>query len=735
MKKTTLKITAFVLCTALCFSGAVTVSALEKDNKEEPKTDVTAVLTMNAEKEISKDETVYVLAGADGGVKKIIVSDWIKNTLGATSLTDASNLSDIENVKGDESYTISGEAKVWDAQGNDIYYQGSIEKELPVGMTVTYTLNEKKVSATELAGKSGKVSIRFDYDNKQYETVKIDGKEEKIYVPFAMLTGMILDNDHFRNVEVTNGKLINDGERTVVVGIALPGMQNNLGISREKLDVPDSVVITADVSDFCFGMTITVATNELFNQFDDLKLSSIGGVTGSIGELTDGMSQLLDGSSELYGGLCTLLEKSDVLVSGINMLVDGAKALKNGTASADDGAGRLKAGTAELAEGLNTLKENNDALIGGAKQVFETLLSTAETQLKAAGISVPTLTVENYAAVLSGVIASLDEKAVYNQALEQVSATVEKNRPMVAEKVAEAVREQVEAKVVATVREQVAAAVESAAREQISEQVLPIAAGMSKSDYETAVAANLVPEATQKAVSAAIEQQLQSNEVKAMLESNITAKMESSEIKATIQTNTEAQMKTEAVQKAVSENVELQMKQIISENMENAEVKSKLAAAAEGAKTLTSLKDSLDSYNTFYLGLLNYTGGVASAADGAGTIASGASDLKDGTAQLKAGASKLYDGVVQLKDGTPALVEGVSLLKDGAMQLNEGLERFNEEGIQKIAELADGDLNVILTRIKATIDVSNSYRNFSGISDEMDGRVKFIYRTEEILAN
>ena len=733
MNKLSFKITAIILCAVLCLSSVITVFALTNDKTEEQKKDaVTATTTANTDKDSTKDETVYVLAGADGSVQKIIVSDWIKNALGAASITDSTGLSDIENVKGNESYTISGNAKVWDAQGNDIYYRGNIEKELPVGMTVTYTLDGKKVSADEIAGKTGKVSIRFDYDNRQYEMVKIDGKEEKIYVPFAMLTGMLLDNEHFRNVEVTNGKIINDGDRTAVVGIALPGLQENLGISKDKLNIPDYVEITADASDFSFGMTVTFATNELFNNFNTSKFDSVDDLTGSIGELSDGMKQLLDGSSALYGGLTTLLDKSKELVSGINQLADGAKVLKDGAVSVDDGAGQLKAGAAELAGGLNTLKGNNDTLNGGAKQVFETLLSTAETQIKAGGISVPTLTIDNYAQVLTGVINSLDETSVYNQALAQVTAAVENNRPLIVEKVTAAVREQVAAGVTAAVREQVAAGVTAAVREQVSEQVIVAAAGMSKSDYEAAVSAGMIPAETQNSISAAIEVQMQTNEVNALIESNITAKMESDEIKATVKANTDAQMQTEAIQKTVADNVELQVKQAISENMASDEVKAKLAAASEGAKSIISLKNSLDSYNAFYLGLLTYTNGVASAADGASSLASGASDLKDGTAQLKAGAATLFDGILQLKNGAPALVDGVSQLKNGAMQLSDGLKKFNEEGVQKIIELVDNDMKGIVTRLKATIDVSKNYRNFSGISDDMGGQVKFIYRTEEI---
>ena len=735
MNKLSTKITAIALCAAIMLGGAGAAYALAGEKNEVPAKAVTTSMKAEEEKEVSKDETVYVLAGADGSVQKIIVSDWIKNALKEDSIADKSALSDIENVKGNETYTLDGSnMTVWDAEGNDIYYQGSIEKELPVAMTVSYKFDGKSISADELAGKSGKVTIRFDYENRQYETVNIDGKNEKIYVPFGMLTGMLLDSDTFRNVEVSNGKLLNDGDRTAVIGIAFPGLQENLGIDKDKVEIPDYVEITADVTDFELGMTVTIATNEIFNELDAAKIDSADGLTSSLNELTDGMQQLMDGSSALYDGLCTLLDKSGELVTGIETLANGAKSLKDGAASLDEGAAQLQKGAADLSSGLNTLASNNASLNGGAKQVFDTLLSTATAQINAAGISVPALTVDNYADVLNNIIASLDGTAVYNQALAQVSAAVEGNRSLIEQKVTAAVREQVEAQVTAAVHEQVSTGVTAAVREQVSEQVIQTAAGMSKSDYEAAVSAGMVSQETQNDVSSAIEAQMQTDDVKALIETNTTAKMESDEIKAAVKANTDAQMQTEAVQKTISDNVELQVKQAISENMASDEVQAKLTAASEGAKSIIALKTSLDSYNAFYLGLLTYTGGVASAADGAATLASGAADLKNGTAQLKDGAAALYDGILQLKNGTPALVDGVSQLKDGAMQLSDGLKKFNEEGIQKIVDLIDGDLDNVVARLRATVDVSKNYRNFSSISDGMDGQVQFIYRTDEIKA-
>lgn len=761
MSKTTKKILAICLCAALCLGGAGMAFAQASSKKADDQPVSAAQQAAELQQKISKDETVYVLTGADGSVKKIIVSDWLKNELGSASVADKSDLSDIENVKGDESYTINGDnMTVWDAQGNDIYYQGNIQKELPVGLSVRYYLDGKSVSPEELKGKSGKVTIRFDYENRQYETVQINGVNQRIYVPFAMLTGMILDNDTFQNVQITNGKLVNDGDRTVVVGLAFPGLQENLNLSRDDLSIPDSVEITADVTNFSLGMTVTLACNDLFSQLGDVDLTSLDS-TSALDQLTGAMDQLLSGSSSLYEGLSTLLDKSGELVSGVEELAQGAAAIKSGADSVDDGAAQLKAGLANLSSGLNTLSANSEALNSGAKQVFNSLLETAATQIRAKGLNVPDLTIENYAEELNTLIKSLDETTVYETALKQVTDAVEAQRPVITQKVTEAVRQQVETQVTAAVRQQVTekvtaavqqqvtATVTDTVQQQVAEQVIQAAANMSKADYDAAVAAGIIPQQTQDAVNAAIQAQMGSEAVQSKIAENVSAQMaseavqskitenidtqiSSEAVQATITENTDAQLQTEAIQATIQQQTELQVQKAISENMASDAVQSQLKKASEGAQTLIALKASLDDYNTFYLGLLTYTGGVDDAAAGANSLYAGADQLKGGTAQLRAGAAQLYNGVLQLQDGTPALVSGVTQLKDGAMQLSDGLQQFNRDGIQKLVNLLQNDVGDLSARVQATIDVSKDYRSFAGISDDAEGQVKFIYRTDEI---
>lgn len=737
----------------------------------------------DALKKLSKNETVYVIADASGAAKKIIVSDWIKGINKNGKVKDVSNLKDVKNVKGNETYTVNeNNAYEWAAKGDDIYYQGTGTSELPVKLKLSYKLNGKTVSADEIAGKSGKVTIRIDYENTQKEKVKINGKTEEVNVPFLMLSGMILDDDNFKNVEVSNGKAINDGTRTIVAGFSLPGMQDSLDIDKDKLEIPDYVEITADATNFELSTTMTVAINDIFNNVDFSKVDDkVDELKDSLNDLQDAAKQLVDGSSQLYDGVGTLLDKSGTLIDGVNQLYDGAEQvstgakkldsgasdLSNGAKTLDDGASKLKSGASQLdsgasqldsglaslaggasqvdngaaslssyvatlAGGLGELSSNSSTLNSGAEKVFNTLLSTADTQIAAAGLTADKLTIKNYDSVLENLIASLSDenaqKLAYNTALETVTATVNSQKDVIR------------------------TAVEATVRKTVTEQVLAAAGlGMTADQYDAAVAAGQISEEVQAQVSTAVSTQMSSSAVQATIESNTEA-----QIQSLIETN----MNSEEVQ---------------------SQIKAGVAKAQAGRKSLEALKTQLDSYNTFYNGVLSYTAGVDKATDGAqqilsgtytlksgtgslvsgaGQLKSGSSSLKSGTSELKSGTStlkdgtsslksgaktlkngtsslstgakSLFEGVGTLKDGSAALVDGVKKLNDGAMTLSKGMKKFKKEGIDSIVDAANGDVKDIIDRFKAVQKASKKYTNYSGISSDMDGKVDFIYKTDSI---
>ena len=629
-KKDLIKVIAVAAAGVIAGTG-VTAAAFGTANKTEDTENTSAASSQAAEtteqKKPSKDETVYVLANADGSVKKIIVSDWIKNNGGKT-VSDKTELSDIKNVKGDESYVMDTDnMREWNADGKDIYYQGTISKALPVDLKVSYELDGKPVSAESLAGKSGKVTIRFDYTNNQYKNVSIDGKNTKIYVPFVMLTGLLLDNDIFTNVEISNGKIINDGDRIIAVGFALPGMQENLNLSRDKVDIPDFVEITADVNNFALSNTLTVAANSIISDLDVSKLDSADDLQASLTELSSAMSKLLDGSSELYGGLSELLLKSNELISGVDKLANGASALSDGAAA--------------LSAGLSELVSNNDTLNAGAKQVFDTLLSAVSQKLKDNGITVDTLTVENYKTVIGGLL----ENPTDSQKAELIN--------------------------------------------------------IADAALNAKLSAIGVPQNCYGAVKVLLATKLSSGE---------TQESAMAEIAAMLQNISDPQNKAaigEAAETAKSEKG----KQIINAfclNLANQTLE----------PTVKEAVAQLDSYNEFYKGVLAYT--------------AGAKQAYDGSTELKNGAKELSDGANALKSGSSQLVGGVQQLTDGSKRLADGLKEFNEKGISKLTSLAGDDLGSLVTRIKATVEVSRDYKSFAGIADGTDGDVKFIYRTDEI---
>ena len=313
----------------------------------------------------SKEESVYVKADASGNVKKTTVSEWLKNPEKGT-ISDTSELKDIKNVKGDETFETGSNNNVsWKSEGNDIYYQGTIDKELPVDVKVSYKLDGKSISPKDLKGKSGKVEIQFSYDNKSKQTVNVNGEDVEMYTPFTMVSAMMLSSDEYSNVSVENGKLISDGDKNIVVGVAFPGLANNLNLKDldMDIDIPETVTITADVKDATVGTSITMASAELMNEFGLDDIDSFDDLQDSIDDLEDATNQLVDGSKEAADG-------SKELADGAGTLNDGAGTLASGAGTLADGVNTLNEKSGTLASGVNTLASGVQAYTGGIEEIY-----------------------------------------------------------------------------------------------------------------------------------------------------------------------------------------------------------------------------------------------------------------------------------------------------------------------------------------------------------------------------
>ena len=129
--------------------------------------------------------------------------------------------------------------------------------------------------------------------------------------------------------------------------------------------------------------------------------------------------------------------------------------------------------------------------------------------------------------------------------------------------------------------------------------------------------------------------------------------------------------------------------------------------------------------------LLAGVDGTNGLASGLGQLAAGSSQLVSGASQLNSGAGTLSTGLNTLQSSTGALVSGVEQLDSGAAELNSGMIQFNEEGIEKLVSVFDGDIDALLDKANELLDASKEYKNFSGIADEMDGSVKFIFVSDK----
>ncbi|MCI5650071.1 MAG: hypothetical protein MR332_11700 [Fusicatenibacter sp.] len=322
--------------------------------------------------DITKEETVYVNADAAGEQEKIIVSNWLKNAGSTKTLLDKSDLKEVKNVKGDETFRQSGNFLTWQTDGQDIYYQGTSSKELPVSVKLTYYLDGEEISPEQLSGKSGKLKIKVEYTNCAKTTAKVNGKETAVYSPFVMVTGMILPDDTFSNVKIDNGKVISDGSKSIVVGIGMPGMSESLGLEKENAEfsiiLPESLEITADVENFSMGSTFTVALTDLLDDVDTDQISSFDDLKASLEELEEASLKLVDGSLALLDGADELGESYESFDEGIGSLKDGADTLSSGAKELSGGIRSYTEGADALSKGIQIYLGGNGVLTGNVKE-------------------------------------------------------------------------------------------------------------------------------------------------------------------------------------------------------------------------------------------------------------------------------------------------------------------------------------------------------------------------------
>lgn len=778
-------------------AGTEAAQTTDSTSDSEDELSLSSMLKDNvsvSEKEIDKDETVYLISDASGNVNQTIVSDHLINRDKSDTLKDKSSLKDIENVKGDETFSQSGDDLTWQADGNDIYYQGTSTAQAPVSQKVTYYLDGKEISPEDLAGKSGKVTIHFDYTNNSTYTETVNGEEVTVCVPFAAITGMVLD-DSFSNVEVTNGKVQNTGKGNIVIGYALPGLKDSLDLNDDDLDedvdIPESFEVTADVENFSLETAMTVVANAgSFLSTDGS--SDLSSVDDMIDTLTDASEQLQDGSKQLSDGLDTLQSSLKEFSTGMNTLsggiksyTDGAKTLGNGIGSLKNGMDSLAGSAPALIDGVNQLKTGSSQAASGAGQLVAGYEGTSE---QAGLVDGAKQLADGAAQVASGVAAVQDgasqlktgsQSAVSGAGqlqsgvaeLQNGTATVKAGSSQVATG-AKTLSDSLQAQL-----PQLKSMINTTIASQLDATTLQLLMGTGCiTDGTNAVTADNIAtvyanvQSNKDTIIGVIKQQIigtgiddatataGANQKYAALESALAqAKTSVDNLNAMVDGAKQLADGTAAVDAGVGQLQDGEQKlktgadalytglQTLDAGINSlydgaVTLNGGAAQVREGAKTVSDgINQEYEGTKSLAAGIGQIDGGLGTVTDKMPDLTSGIKQLQDGTNQLAAGANTLVSnndtlnsGAAQLVNGTGQIVDGVNKLDTGSHTLADGMVEFNEQGINKIVNAYKGDLKPLANRLQAMIDAGEDYQSYSDIADGANGSVKFIYKLDSI---
>lgn len=658
-----------------------------------------------------KSETVYAVMDADGNTTDVSVSEWLKNEGKSNNLSDYSNLKNIKNTSGDEKMSRDGNKLVWAAKGKDIHYTGDYDGELPVKVKVSYYLNGTKVSADEIAGKKGNVKIRFDYDIN--DSVKENGYS--LTRPYAIVSAVVLSNDNFTNVTVNNGKAVNDGNSTAVVGIALPGMSDNLQI--DELDIPDHVTINAKTTNFEIDGTYTVADSGFMNDVDTTKLDD---ATGQIDELESALDKLSDASKKLVDGSSKLAKGANKLANSSSQIEEGTETLKDGTESMKTGSKDLKTGTGDLKTGVKDLSDGADKLVTGAQD-----LSAGTTQMKegtealnssvngAGGLAGDNGSAKKLSAGAARVDAGIKQMGETIAAQAKTAKSISDNLDGVNTKKVSVPSTDVD--------NALKTAIEAAEASGDEDTINALKNAKEKlGTYETNVndAVSSVNADKQKIDAA--------NQAAKGMYQNI-ASSSNDDLKKLQDGADELKAGTQALDTEV--------------NVGSTKVPSLSKAVYglnEGAAQLDAgVNGYTDKDGKFHPGALL---GLKSLQEGIKVDTKDKTSLVTGVNKLDAGTTKLANGAVQVDAGAGKLVtymgqltEGAEDLSDGADTLASGMATFNKTGIQKlVSTLKDSDIKSMVNRAKATLDAASDGSFIGGKQDGQSGESKIIFKTDEV---
>ena len=581
-------------------------------------------------------------------------------------------------------------------------------------VAVRYELDGRQVTPEELAGASGHLTITFQYTNNTAKQIVVDGESCTIYQPYIMVSGLLLDNEKAENVTVTNGKVINDGERSVVVGLAMPGLKESMGWKDWDVDIdlPETVVVEADVTGFSLLTTLTVASGDALRELGLDEVKDLDDLKDKVAELTDGSQTLVDGTSEFSGYMGDLNSAAGQLSAGadtvdtyMQTLSDGLGTLQGAVAGLPDGAAKLLAGTQALSAALKSGYTGSDFSKYGVYEALSAIAAGADSiSAAASGIMAGAETVAAGAEqIAAGAMSGSADPSQYG--IYEAAGAVEAGLEGAAA--------------------QLAAGLDSAcagldAAGSYSQSAMDVLSGVVSGENLTEEQRTAISGAMQ-AVGAT--QQYVSG-VKSALAST---SLDLSAAQAALEGIRSGAQTIAAGARQISSGV----KSGDSSSQENYGIYEAAYAVKAGADQLAATARQLmaavdtmtngENLGAIISGLEELSGQSAQLIGAVGTLSGGAGALAQGTGSLSSNLNELEGAVAELYDNS-------ILLRDGMSQLDT-------EGIRQIADLVNGDLERILHRIQSVQEYAEELESFSGCPDGVDCSTRFVYKTGAIGAD
>lgn len=714
----TVKVVGSVVLSAVMAGSMMPVTVFAQNNDENPT---------------EKTETVYSVLNSDGSISDTIVSSWLHDEDGINNIKETLNLTDVKNIKSNEKPSKNGNTYTWNAKGNDVYYEGTATKQLPVSVKLRYELDGQEMSAKDMEGKSGHLKLTISFTNNYSEVKNINGKSIVIH-PSYLAGGMLnMSTGNFTNVKCESGKIVNDGTNEMLAFANIPGLNETLksaGLDKvnNQLGISDDVTVEADVNNFDLGSIMVGMTNEI-------DLASELGEIGSVSELTDGIDQLIeaddqliDGSKQLYDGTTQLKEGIAPLSSAypqIETLTNAFDQLHDGTTTLSTGLNQYTAGVDQLnvvskqnlyklsmgATTLNTSLNNKESksqlnqLVQGS-QALDAGIQNLNEQVNGDDSMLKPDMVKNLTEALKTTNEQVGKLGqVLNDLQDQEGAFVDLSNQITKanENINKLGTLQTSFKEVTDG----ASAIITADNEQIKSVDDQLAAirtkeinALNASIEALKNAANAVPEDDTTGAKAKIEEQINA------LESQKETLGDASSLSVTLKDLSQCQA---GIDKIVADSKETLEELNAVYNSSKTDIKNlstKLDEAKKSIEVLNGVMKQLNEngitseefekkVNTLKAGVEKLAKNSPALANGVATLANKLNNLGEGLNGLDSGMSQAYTGITQatsqLSDNSDSLRNGAKALNDGTAQLSASKSKMSEltSGLTKLSDAVD----------------------------------------------